>query len=182
MKQRTILIFLFLLCCTLSFAQSGKGNIFRLEERAAFRLMGKCIRDTRDPGTLLMTWMDFYKTQSDVPVFETNVQYGLYAYEDKQPPTTNKGLLYMASFEVENPKSSSEVFTAATIPAAQYAIFEHHGPVSTVYSTISSIFNKWLPQNKLKPAKNFYFERFDKRYKVEDQDSVIELWVPVKSL
>lgn len=182
MKIRLIILGLFILTSLGLLGQTTTSTHFRLEDRDSFTLMGKFIKNTRDPGALLMFWMEFYKTVSDVPVYNPNVDYGLYVYSDAQNPTTNQNMMYMASFEVEKPNTSSQIFACTTIPSARYAVFEHKGPVSEVLKTLKQIFDIWLPQAKLSPAKNFYFEKYDQRYKVENPDSVIEIWVPVKLL
>lgn len=152
----------------------------RLEVKPAFNLMGKSLRDTRDPGTLLMLWLDFFKIESSVPKPVPGVEYGLYAYGDKVPATSSKQIIYLAGYEVPSLNPKPSLLDATSVPGAKYAVFEHRGPVSNVMSTINSIFSSWLPAHQLSPAANFYFERYDARYKTESPDSVIEIWVPVE--
>jgi len=183
MKTR-ILLFCVFVCMIFSILAADTSNIppLRLEEKASFNLMGKALRDSRDPGTLLMLWLDFFKVESSVPKPVPGVEYGLYAFGKGQPPTTDKQLIYMAGYEVPSRAIKPKKLEATTIPAAKYAVFEHHGPVSKVLTTIENIFQAWLPAHKLKPAAQFYFERYDARHKVESPESVIEIWVPVEML
>jgi AraC family transcriptional regulator len=183
MKAR-ILLFCVFVCLVFSILAADTSNppALRLEEKPSFNLMGKALRNSRDPGTLLMLWLDFYKIESSVPKPVPGVEYGLYAFGKGLPPTTDKQLIYMAGYEVPTRTVRPKKLEATTVPAAKYAVFEHHGPVSNVLSTLNNIFAAWLPAHNLKPAAQFYFERYDARHKVESPESVIEIWVPVELL
>jgi len=152
----------------------------RLEEKPSFHLMGKSLRDNRDPGTLLMLWLEFFKTASIVPKPVPGVEYGLYAYGDGKPPTTDSQVIYLAGYEVPNLNIKPSLLNATTIPAARYAVFEHIGSFTNILGTIDSIFSTWLPAHNLRPAAQFYFERYDEDSKIESENSVIEIWVPVE--
>lgn len=181
MKAHILLICGFVCLATLLCAVENPAlPSLRLEEKPSFHLMGKSLRDNRDPGVLLMLWLDFFKTASIVPKPIPGVEYGLYAYGDGLSPTTDQQVIYLAGYEVPSLNIKPSLLNATTIPAAKYAVFEHVGSFTNILGTIDSIFSTWLPAHNLKPAAQFYFERYDEDSKIESESTVIEIWVPVE--
>lgn len=74
-------------------------------------------------------------------------------------------------------------FVEKKIDAHQYLVVEHVGSMDRIYDTYKEIYQNLLPSTKLTPSQeNFmHFERYSERFNWNREDSVIEIWLPVKS-
>jgi len=68
---------------------------------------------------------------------------------------------------------------AHIVPAARYAVFEHHGLLDKMHQTYEYIFGVWMPENGYVMADADSLEVYDERFKVGKDDSVFEIWVPI---
>ena len=66
------------------------------------------------------------------------------------------------------------------IRPGRYAVFRHHGHISTIADTWSAIFNDWLPDAGLTPAGTTEFERYDADFDPAKPGKVA-IWIPVNS-
>lgn len=66
------------------------------------------------------------------------------------------------------------------IPPSRYAVFRHHGHISTIADTWSAIFDDWLPEAKLTPTGGSEFERYDHDFDPAEPGKVA-IWIPVES-
>jgi AraC family transcriptional regulator len=58
-------------------------------------------------------------------------------------------------------------------------VFSHRGHVSTMRSTVYTIWNKWLPASGYKVADAPDFERYDESFDAESGRGTIEIWLPI---
>lgn len=89
------------------------------------------------------------------------------------------GFDYMAAVEVKDATAPDEAETI-TLPAQRYAVFTHHGDVSTICKTCEAIFGKWLPNSGHQPAEAPFLERYTEQFNPQTLSGGIELWVPLK--
>ena len=66
------------------------------------------------------------------------------------------------------------------IPAADYAVFEHHGQIAGLGPLWDAIFGEWLPRSGHRPAHSPDFERYDERFDPATGSGLVELWVPIE--
>lgn len=86
---------------------------------------------------------------------------------------------YLCGVQVSNCSDVPDELTSVRIPARQYLVFEHSGHVSTIRATVSTIWNKYLPEARIKVAQAPDFERYDDRFDPTTGAGVIEIWIPV---
>ncbi|MCD4814238.1 GyrI-like domain-containing protein [bacterium] len=91
---------------------------------------------------------------------------------------------YFAGVEVEALDSIPEGMAGKQIPAVACARFSHKGDVKKINETIFSIFNHWLPDSGYNVVPGWqcgidYYEKYDKRFKWSEADSVIDVFLPV---
>jgi AraC family transcriptional regulator len=68
------------------------------------------------------------------------------------------------------------------VPSGQYAVFEHHGPMSGIQSTFDYIFDQWLPASGYTIDQRPHIAEMDERYRPDQSDSVEHLYIPVRRL
>lgn len=87
---------------------------------------------------------------------------------------------YICGVEVKDFARVLAEWSRVRIPAQEYAVFTHRGHISTIRSTWTTIWNRWLPDSgrEVEDAPNFelYGEEFDS---VTGRGPV-EIWLPLK--
>ena len=72
-------------------------------------------------------------------------------------------------------------FQIMAVPARHYLVFEHRGPTRGIATTLSEIYRNFLPnsQHKHERSKFFHFEKYDHRFRWNQAESLIEIWLPI---
>jgi AraC family transcriptional regulator len=87
---------------------------------------------------------------------------------------------YICGVEVKDFSRVSPDSTRVRIPAQEYAVFTHSDHISTIRSTWTTIWNRWLPDSgrEVEDAPNFelYGEDFDS----VSGRGLVEIWLPLK--
>lgn len=89
-------------------------------------------------------------------------------------------LFYLAGAEVDSTDEVPDGMTVRTIPAGEFAVFTHVGPIDRLGETIGGIYGEWLPASGYQrrddlPDVELYDERFDGM----SPTSELEIHVPV---
>jgi predicted transcriptional regulator YdeE len=61
-----------------------------------------------------------------------------------------------------------------------YAVFTHHGHVSTLHTTWDAIWHEWLPRSGYRMANTPEFERYDERFDPRTGSGTIEVWCSIQ--
>lgn len=100
-------------------------------------------------------------------------------------PDNAESISYLCGVEVSNFSSLPGEFTIVSIPAQKYAVFTHHGHVSTIRETIEAIGSTWLPDPGQETAGDgetpAFFERYTEEFDPRTGMGGIEVWLPLKS-
>jgi AraC family transcriptional regulator len=86
---------------------------------------------------------------------------------------------YLAGVEVSGFTELPRELSRIRIPEQRYAVFSHREHVSTMRSTVYTIWNKWLPASGYKVADAPDFERYDESFDAESGRGTIEIWLPI---
>ena len=105
--------------------------------------------------------------------------YGLITYT---PDFFETGQMhYMCVTPVQDLSSIPLHLSGKIIPAAEYCVFTHEGPVKGIGDSYKQIYHERLPASEYESAAPYDFERYDMRFKSGDaSDSVVEIWIPAK--
>lgn len=88
---------------------------------------------------------------------------------------------YICGVEVASFSELPSEFSRVRIPKQSYAVFSHREHVSTIRSTINTIWNKWLPESGHEVADAPNFERYGEDFDSKSGTGTIEIWVPLKA-
>jgi AraC family transcriptional regulator len=87
---------------------------------------------------------------------------------------------YICGVEVKDFSQVSPDWARVRVPAQEYAVFTHSDHISTIRSTWTTIWSKWLPESgrEVEDAPNFelYGENFDS----VTGRGLVEIWLPLK--
>jgi len=150
----------------------------RIETMAAFTVVG--VHCTSTPSeTLHKLWGDFMQRHTEIKhVKDASKAYQVCVFDHSDP--AREEYTFIAGMEVSDTSDVPEGMMAHAVPAAEYAVFEHHGPMDRMHQSYEYIFGVWLPENAYQMADADSLEIYDERFKPESPDSIFEIWIPVK--
>ena len=73
------------------------------------------------------------------------------------------GFTYMVGF-VDDGRIDTEHLDHVTLPAGDYAVFDHDGHISTIDETWTAIFEGWMPTAEVSPGEGPEFELYSKDF------------------
>lgn len=154
----------------------------RIVHKPAFTVVGMKVRTSMEHSLIPQLWADFDKRHDEIRDWiEPDNCYGICFYEEGDDAESSKHFSYLAAIEVSNTDFIPEGMISRTLPEADYAVFEHHGPLDNLQDTYQSIYGSWLPRSAYKVLGKEDFELYDARFKYGQADSVMEIWVPITS-
>ncbi len=149
----------------------------RFVTKEAFTVVG--VYCTASPSdTLHKLWEEFGKRVSEIEdICEPTKAYQVCVYNPKDP--SSESYTFIAGMSVKEADRVPEGMMAHHLKGGEYAVFEHHGTLETLHQSYQYIFGVWLSENSLIVAEADSLEVYDERFKVGQQDSVFEIWIPV---
>lgn len=155
---------------------ADKMNV-RFEEKDAFMVVGVSCR-ANPSGTLHKLWEEFMQRVREIKhVCDNEKAYQVCLFDDADHE--KEEYTFIAGMEVSQAAEVPENMISHRVPAARYAVFEHHGLLDKMHQTYEYIFGVWMPENAYVMAEADALEVYDQRFKVAKEDSVFEIWVPV---
>jgi len=158
-----------------------KGEIVmtpRFEHLDAFTVIGLAGQFTMENNTIPQLWDKFNPRANEVKDAKYDCCLGLCFYVPNYE--AGKPFTYMAGRIVNKVGELPQGMTMREVPAADYAVFEHKGPLDTLQKTYDYIFREWLPASEYDMAPQDDFEWYDYRFKWGQPDSIFEIWIPIK--
>lgn len=143
-------------------------------------MAGFQVLDTMEHEALMGCWNQFMGVVEQLPADPQAPYYGINFFTADYNPQEHTGFGYMACVPVLKSEGIPEGVVLRKIPARDYIVFEHKGPLMYLEQSFNYIFNQYLPQGKHKALYADLLEVYDCRFNAESPDSVIEIWVPVQ--
>ena len=88
---------------------------------------------------------------------------------------------YLCGVEVSDFSRIPPELARVRIPAQKYAVFSHREHVSTIRTTWTTIWNRWLPESGHELVDAPDFERYGAEFDARSGSGLLELWVPIKA-
>jgi AraC family transcriptional regulator len=149
----------------------------RFENRAAFLVAGLAERyDCESNKAIPAQWQRFVPHIGNIAGQVGAVAYGVCCNGDDEGTFD-----YIAGVEVSSFSSLPAEFGRVRIPAQKYAVFIHADHVSTVRRTVTTIWNKWLPESGHEAADAPNFERYGEAFDGRTGLGGFEIWIPLKA-
>jgi len=108
-------------------------------------------------------------------------QVGKIAYGVCYDADDNGNFDYLCGVQVSDFAALPEEFTRLRLTAQRYAVFAHRDHISTLRSTVKSIWGKWLPESKYQAAEAPNFERYGPEFDARTGNGGLEIWIPLKA-
>ena len=121
-------------------------------------------------------WQRFLPHLGTIPGQVGRAAYGVRCNSDEEG-----NFDYICGVEVSDFSRLPSDWSRVRIAAQQYAVFFHRDHISTIRSTWSTIWNKWLPESGREVADAPEFERYDEQFDSTTGMGGLEIWVPIKT-
>ena len=137
----------------------------KIEHIQSFMVIG--ISNDLSPTGMKDTWDQLYARMNEIPyMINPKIGYGL---------LVNRR--YTACMEVASVGNLPEGMDGMVVPANDYAIFMHKGKIKYLKQTWDLILKQYASQlDMLQPN----FERYDERFNPVSDDSIVEIYIPLK--
>lgn len=87
---------------------------------------------------------------------------------------------YICGVEVKDFSQVSTDWTRVRVPAQDYAVFTHSDHISTIRSTWTTIWNRWLPESGREAEDAPNFELYGENFDSVTGRGLVEIWLPLK--
>lgn len=128
--------------------------------------------------SLKQVWSGFKPEMDGIPNRVGKRGFGI--YEAYYEAGEEVGFTYWCAVQVSNFDDVPDGFQAREVPAQQYAVFTHRGPLPDLHKTLKYIWGSWLPKSKYEYAPSPELEIYPENYVASEQDAQLMLYVPVK--
>jgi len=155
-----------------------------LDEKKVVGVRGKFITITspekNNMEVIPKLWQNFMPRRNQVVDASTKANLGVsFPIPAKEKPHPEEQY-YIAGTEVKNFDHVPAGMDTLVIPAGDYAVFTHKGEINKIEQTMNYIYGIWLPSSgkKLRVAPDM--EYYDERFKMNDPDSELDIYVPIE--
>lgn len=127
-------------------------------------------------------WADFVPRIADAKPLEGGITYGLCECPESIGEKSSRPdeALYLAAIESRPDAKPPRGMTTWKSPGGTFAKFIHRGPVSRLGQTMGYIYAQWLPNGDYESGDGPDIERCDERFNPMSEDSVLEIFIPVR--
>jgi AraC family transcriptional regulator len=148
----------------------------RFETTQALLIAGLADRFSHDSSAgIPALWQRFNEQIDHVPGKVGGVAYGVCFNTDDAG-----NFDYIAGVAVRDFSDVPKEFARVRIPPQRYAVFRHAGHISSIRSTVSAIWSKWLPASGFRAADAPFFERYGKEFDPRTGLGGFEIWLAIK--
>lgn len=121
-------------------------------------------------------WQRFNAYAGNVSGQVGDVYYGVCCNSDDE-----NNFDYIAGVEVTDFSNVPEEFSRVRIPAQKYLVFTHREHISTIRSTMMTIWGKYLPESGHDVADAPNFERYGPEFDPKTGNGGLEIWIRIKN-
>ena len=156
----------------------------RIVKREAVKLIGLMYYGDNKNWEIPIIWEEFIPLMKKIPsCLPVHASYGLCFYTERFSKT---GLFYyLAGLPVSSLEEIPIELVGKTLPASEYAVFTHKGPLvgktNTVKDTYAYAYGTWLPKSPYVNPHAYDFEYYDERFKGNNNpESEIDICIPIR--
>jgi len=142
-------------------------------------MAGVAIVDSTETESYMKLWEEFFRINEQITEAIGDAYYGINFMTKNAEGKDAWG--YMVATQVKSLDKLPEGLISRIIPACDYIVFEHHGPVEKVSKLYEYIYGTYSHNGKHKFLYADSLERYDHRFKDGSEDSIMEIWIPVQS-
>lgn len=145
--------------------------------RPAFIAAGTHYRGKNQNREIPRMWDEEFNPRcSEIPVSNPDCAYGICIMTHGLPEGEFD---YYAAAEIARPEDCPAGMEVVRVPAAKYAVFQHHASLEKLHETYNYIYQVWLPSSSYQPAGNLDMEVYTSEFDGAAEEPILYLYVPV---
>lgn len=151
----------------------------KIIEKDKFMVIGLKYYGSNQNNEIPKLWGKFNSRIKEIEnVVNRNVGMGVCEFVENF--TDESKFTYFACQEVNSFKNIPKGMEGLTVEKNKYVVFTHKGPVERLGDTYEYIYGTWLPKSGYEPAKSHDFEYYDERFNPDDEESELDIYIPIK--
>lgn len=152
-----------------------------IKHKEAFTVVGLKIRTHAESNDFPKLWGDYMKRFGELQNFAIgNACVGVTIIDPEAEMCKDMEFEYMAAAIVPDDAPVPEGMVKHKVSASDYAVFTHKGKLDSLAETYEHIYGHWLPHSDYECGEGNEIEWYDERFNPESDDSVMEIYIPVK--
>ena len=156
----------------------------RIVKKDAIKMIGLMYYGDNKNWEIPKIWEEFTPLIKNIPnILQVNEAYGLCFYTES---TSKTGLFYyLAARPVTSLEEIPIPLVGKTLPASEYAVFTHKGPLlgktNNIKDTYMYVYGTWLQNSPYVNPYSYDFEFYDERFTGSDNpESEIDICIPIR--
>lgn len=151
----------------------------KIIEKDKFMVVGMKYYGSNNNNEIPELWKRFNPRMNEIKnVIKGNVAMGMCEFVENL--TDESKFTYFACQEVSSLEDIPKEMEGLTVKKNKYAVFTHKGSVDRLGDTYEYIHGSWLPRSEYEPAKSHDFEHYDERFNPGDENSELDIYIPIK--
>lgn len=151
----------------------------KIIEKNKFMVVGMKYYGSNNNNEIPELWKRFRPRMDEIKnAVNGNVAMGVCEFVDNL--TDESKFTYFACLEVSSLEDIPRGMEGFTVEKNKYAVFTHKGSVDRLGDTYEYIYGSWLPKSEYEPAKSHDFEYYDERFNPGDENSELDIYIPIK--
>ncbi|MDJ0522983.1 MAG: GyrI-like domain-containing protein, partial [Planctomycetota bacterium] len=129
------------------------------------RFIGGTSPDSNAGEVVGPLWGQFSARLQEIQRTDESVCYGYSCWGDPAERSRPDEVEYLAGAPAAADAPVPEGMVAVETAGGLYAVFEHHGPITTFHETLQAIYGEWLPSSEYEGSGLGDVEVYDERWK-----------------
>ena len=151
-----------------------------ITERERLKVIGMKISTTMKENSIPQLWNDFIARMDELTeIAVPDCSLGVCLNEINEDHDESEIFDYLACKVVKDDSTIPSGMEYHEIPAQLVAVFTHLGTLDTLGETYDYIYDKWLPEGEYKIIDAAEVEWYDSRFKYGEEDSQIDIHIPI---
>lgn len=160
--------------------RGGKQMVPKIISQEKITVIGLSYYGDNSQGEIPALWGTFCSRMTEIADVVGRCAYGLCLETDDYDETGK--FEYIAALPVSSVDMVPQGMVSREIPAGEYAVFTHKGPVSALRDTYENIYGTWVKEAKLNVLNGFDFELYDHRFtSADDPKSELDIYIPLQA-
>ncbi len=152
----------------------------KIIEMKEMKVAGLKCTSTMKENTIPALWGEYNKIYDAIPDKVEGPCMGICVYTDMDVCTEDTPFEYIACHEVTTFDHIPDSMQTYNVPKGRYACFTHKGSLDTLDKTYGYIFGVWAKETTYEMDKRDQIEIYDERFKYGQDDSEMDILVPIK--
>lgn len=144
------------------------------------RFIGAMSPEANNHQVIPALFKQFFARRSELPPVAGDVTYGAANCLPESQRTREDELLYLVCVDVPKSTPVPTGMKVWEVPALQYALFQHQGPITRIDETYGYIYGTWLARSEYQQADGPSLERYDERFGDGGATSELDILIPIR--